>query len=154
VLGQRGGTAQSRFRGLLGQPLANRFAARANCLPLLRRFHAVVAEDVTHLGLSADLAHRFPATGGTSAADHAAGRKVLARWDLLRGRLLDLQTHPATAAEVDAAAGDWEPGRLPLADLGFFDAARRRPMNADRVFWISRVKAGLHVRRPGGDGGR
>lgn len=153
ALGQRcGDAAQTLLRSLLDHALANRVAADPTRLPLLRRFSAVIAEDTTHVGLPADLAERFPATGGTTAADNAAGMKVFVRWDLLTGRLLDLQTHPATTADVDAAdaAGTLAPGSLHLADLGFFDAARRRQMNADQVFWISRVKAGLHLRLPGG----
>jgi hypothetical protein len=138
------------FKLLLHAALSHRLAANPNRLSLLRRFSAVIAEDSTQVQLPADLAHTYPACGGSSGS---AGLKILLRWDLLNGRLDHLSYHPATATDVqlaDAAAA-LPKNSLHLADLGFFSAARRRKLTQQGVWWITRLKAGLHVRVGEGD---
>jgi hypothetical protein len=135
------------LRRVLERALDRLFAARPEAIPLLRRFAAVVVEDVTIVGLPAELAAAFPGCGGSDPEGGRAGWKLLTRWDVTTGRLEILPPAAARASER-ALAGDLPPSPpngLRLCDLGFFDLGRLVADQRRGTHFVSRAPAHLSV---------
>lgn len=135
------------LRRVLEQALARLFTASPEAIPLLRRFAAVAVEDVTIVGLPAELARYFPGCGGSDPEGGRAGWKLLTRWDVTTGKLEVLA--PAAARQSERAlAGELAalpPNSLRLADLGFFDLRRLAADAAAGLHFVSRAPALLSV---------
>ncbi len=142
------------FRALIGEALKRLTQARfrAHTLGLLKAFPAVVVEDCTTISLPACLAHLFPGCGGKDDGDGAAALKILIRYELKAGRILDLSFHPGKGSDaaLTASPEGLPVGCLYLADMGFFSAKRLRGMGR-RCSWITRIPAGTCVRQEGGE---
>jgi hypothetical protein len=135
------------LRLVLEKALQRLFAADPEAIPLLRRFAAVAVEDVTIVGLPAELAEAFPGCGGSDPEGGRAGWKLLTRWDVTTGRLQILPPAAARASER-ALAGGLPPlphNSLRLCDLGFFDPRRLAADAAAGIHFISRAPALLNV---------
>jgi Transposase DDE domain len=136
------------LRRVLEKALEHLFAARPEAIPLLRRFAAVAVEDVTIVGLPAELAGRFPGCGGSDPEGGRAGWKRMTRWDVTTGKLEILP--PAAARQSERTlAGEMAPlppKSLRLCDLGFFDPARLAADSAAGIHFVSRAPALLNVR--------
>jgi Transposase DDE domain len=142
------------LRRVLEKALNLLFAARPETIPLLRRFATVSVEDVTIVGLPAELAGSFPGCGGSDPQGGQAGWKLLTRWDVTTGRLEIQPPAPARDSERTLAE-DLTPlpaNSLRLCDLGFFDPERLAADQQEGIHFISRVPAQLKVRagEPGG----
>ena len=137
------------LRRVLEKALQRRFAARPEAIPLLRRFAAVAVEDVTIVGLPAELAGQFPGCGGSDPEGGRAGWKLLTRWDVTTGRLEVLPPAAARQSERALAAGlsPLPPNSLRLCDLGFFDLSRLAADAAAGIHFVSRVPAQLNMQR-------
>jgi hypothetical protein len=136
------------LRRVLEEALECLFTARPEAIPLLRRFAAVAVEDVTIVGLPAELAGRSPGCGGSDPEGGRAGWKVLTRWDVTTGKLEVLL--PVAARQSERALAD-ELAPLPrdglrLCDPGFFDLGRLAADQAAGIPFISRTPALLTVR--------
>lgn len=146
------GRLDGRAVGCLSRVLraAIAFAAggRAEPIPLLRRFTAVLVEDTTSVALPAGLAGEYPGCGGSRPDAGKAGLKILARIDVLTGELRLSEPAPSSASDRTLQRGlpDPEPGALRLVDLGFFDLARMAADAASGSHWVSRVPARVKVR--------
>jgi Transposase DDE domain len=139
------------LRRVLEKALERLFAARPEAIPLLRRFAAVAVEDVTIVGLPAELARQFPGCGGSDPAAGRAGGKLMTRWDVTTGRLDLLPPAPARDSERTLAKGlpPLPPDSLRLCDLGFFDLGRLADDQRAGIHFVSRAPALLNVHRPG-----
>jgi hypothetical protein len=126
------------------------FAARPETIPLLRRFTEVCIEDASSIALPASLADAYPGCGGPGDAGRA-GLKILVQLEVQTGRLRVGEPAPARASDhvLRASLPPLPPGGLRLADLGFFDLERMADDDRRGVSWISRVPAGLTIRRDG-----
>jgi hypothetical protein len=135
------------LRRVLEKALDRLFAARPEAIPLLRRFAAVGVEDVTIVGLPAELAEAFPGCGGSDLAGGRAGWKLLTRWEVTTGRLEILPPAAARASERTLAEGlpALPPNSLRLCDLGFFDLERLAADQRRGTHFVSRVPARLSV---------
>jgi hypothetical protein len=135
------------LRRVLEKALERLFAARPEAIPLLRRFAAVAAEDVTIVGLPTELAGRFPGCGGSDPEAGQAGWKLLTRWDVTTGRLEILPPAPARDSERTLAEGlpPLPPKSLRLCDLGFFDLERLAADQRAGIHFVSRAPARLNV---------
>lgn len=135
------------FRLLIQHALARLNLAQCSAakLGLLRHFAAVVLEDSTCVRLPDDLADLWPGCGGNPGEGQAA-IKILLRFELKTGRILELQFHPGRCNDALLAALPCQlpPNTLYLADMGFFDATRLAGFGPGK-FWISRVPAGTCV---------
>jgi len=136
------------LRRVLEKALNLVFAARPEAIPLLRRFAAVSVEDVTIIGLPAELAEQFPGCGGSDPQGGKAGWKLLTRWDVTTGRLEIRPPAPARDSERTLAEGlaPLPPNSLRLRDLGSFDLERLAADQQQGIHFISRVPARLKVR--------
>ena len=149
-----GPASHAFFKALIGEALKRlgqaRFAAHA--LGLLEAFPAVVVEDCTTVSLPASLASLFPGCGGKEPGDGAAALKILLRFELKAGRILDLSFHPGRVRDVALAARQKDlPARcLYLADMGFFGAARLGLVGRS-CHWMTRIPASTCVRAGGGE---
>ena len=137
------------LRRVLEKALQRLFAARPEAIPLLRRFAAVAVEDVTIVGLPAELAGQFPGCGGSDPEGGRAGWKLLTRWDVTTGRLEILPPGAARQSERALAAKlpPLPPNSLRLCDLGFFDLSRLAADAAAGIHFVSRVPAQLNMQR-------
>jgi hypothetical protein len=135
------------LRRVLEQALQRLFAARPEAIPLLRRFAATAVEDVTVVGLPAELAEAFPGCGGSDPEAGRAGWKVLTRWDVTTGRLEVLPPAAARQSERTLAEGlaPLPENSLRLCDLGFFALSRLAADAAAGIHFVSRVPALLNV---------
>jgi len=131
------------------------FEARAETIPLLRRFTAVAIDDSTAVALPASLADEYPGCGGSDSEAGRAGLKVMARLEAITGRLELSEPAPGSASDrtLHATLPPLPRGSLRLADLGFFDLERMAADTAAGVSWISRAPARLLVRQ-GDEAGR
>jgi len=127
------------------------FEARAETIPLLRRFTAVAIDDSTSVPLPAALAEEYPGCGGSEGDAGRAGMKVLARIEAITGRLELSEPRPGRTSDrtLHAASPSLPSGSLRLVDLGFFDLERMAADAGADVHWISRAPARLRVRRDG-----
>jgi hypothetical protein len=135
------------LRRVLEKALGRLFAARPEAIPLLRRFAAVAVEDVTVVGLPAELARHFPGCGGSDPEGGQAGWKLMTRWDVTTGRLEILS--PAAARQSERTLAEelapLPPDSLRLRDLGFFDLKRLAADRAAGLHFVSRAPALLNV---------
>lgn len=143
--------AVSFLAALLSHALQLALSARPACVPLLRRFVGVYAEDCTTVALPDSCAADFPGCGGSSEADGRAAAKVYVRYELLGGAIAEVGFQPGRRPDV--AAGQAHPalpaGALRLADLGFFDLGLLRGYTEQGVHWVSRLPAHAVVALPG-----
>jgi hypothetical protein len=137
------------LRRVLEKALNHLFAARPEAIPLLRRFATVSIEDVTIVGLPAELAQPFPGCGGPDPEGGQAGWKLLTRWDVTTGRLEILPPAPARDSERTLSQGlaPLPPKSLRLCDLGFFDLGRLAADQPKGIHFISRVAVSVKVQR-------
>jgi hypothetical protein len=143
-----GPDAQAFLRSLLVEALQQALKVKSERLGLLDRFTATVIEDTTVIALPASLADEFPGCGGGGeAGEGAAAVKLLLRWNLRTGEVLELSIHSGRTSDQTLAAGaaDLPDGSLHLADQGFFNSERWRTYSPQQ-FWISRVPARTQIR--------
>jgi hypothetical protein len=135
------------LRRVFEKALDRLFAARPEAIPVLRRFAAVSIEDVTIVGLPAELAQQFPGCGGSDPQAGQAGWKLLTRWDVTTGRLEIRPPAPARDSERTLAEelAPLPPKSLRLCDLGFFELGRLAADRRQGIHFISRVPAQLTV---------
>jgi hypothetical protein len=135
------------LRRVLEKALERLFAARPEAIPLLRRFATVSIEDVTIVGLPAELAQQFPGCGGSDPQAGQAGWKLLTRWDVTTGRLEIQPPAPARDSERTLAEelAPLPPKSLRLCDLGFFELERLAEDQRRGIHFVSRVPALLNV---------
>jgi hypothetical protein len=135
------------LRRVLEKALERLFAARSEAIPLLRCFAAVAVEDVTVVGLPAELAGAFPGCGGSDPEGGRAGWKLLTRWEVTTGELEILPPAAARQSERALAEGlpPLPPNSLRLCDLGFFDLSRLAADAAAGIHFVSRVPARVNV---------
>src|SRR5262249_10085719 len=135
------------LRRVLETALNQLFAAQPEAIPLLRRFASVSVEDVTIIGLPAELAQQFPGCGAADPQAGQAGWKLLTRWDVTTGQLEIRPPAPARDSERTLAEdlAPLPPTSLRLCDLGFFDLKRLAADQQKGIHFISRVPALLKV---------
>jgi hypothetical protein len=135
------------LRRVLEKALNQLFAAQPEAIPLLRRFATVSVEDVTIIGLPAELAQQFPGCGAADPQAGQAGWKLLTRWDVTTGKLEIRPPAPARDSERTLAEdlAPLPPNSLRLCDLGFFDLKRLAADQQQGIHFISRVPARLNV---------
>jgi hypothetical protein len=135
------------LRRVLEKALNQLFAAQPETIPLLRRFARVSIEDVTIIGLPAELAQQFPGCGAADPHAGQAGWKLLTRWDVTTGKLEIRPPAPARDSErtLTEDLAPLPPESLRLCDLGFFDLKRLAADVPLGIHFISRVPARLNV---------
>lgn len=117
-------------------------------VPLLQRFPGgVCLLDSSTLVVPDPLAERWPGCGGTTDADGQAAIKLHVRFNVLDGTLRGPFLHPGRTADpsCDAPLEPLRPGTLRLADLAYFNLRTFADLNAQGVYWLSRVKPGTRV---------
>ncbi len=110
-------------------------------VPLLQRFSAVVLLDSSTVVLPDALGPWWPGCGGATAEHTQAALKLQVRFDLCAGTvegplLTDGRTHENTSPLQHAPL---PPGALRVADLGFFNLDVFATMQAQGVYWLSRL---------------
>jgi hypothetical protein len=135
------------LRRVLEKALNRLFEARPEAIPLLRRFATVSVEDVTIVGLPAELAQQFPGCGAADPQAGQAGWKLLTRWDVTTGKLEIRPPAPARDSERTLAEdlAPLPPNSLRLCDLGFFDLKRLASDQRQGIHFVSRVPARVNV---------
>ena len=137
---------------LLAQAVRMVIAAEPVVVPVLQRFAAVVLLDSSTVVLPDALAPWWPGCGGATAEHTQAALKLQVRFDLCRGTLegpllTDGRTHENTSPLQHAPL---PPGALRVADLGFFNLDVFAAMQAQGVYWLSRLLLSTAVFTPDG----
>src|SRR3954453_18469774 len=130
------------FASVFADALHRCFTARADLLPLLRRFHGVYRRDPSVIRLPAALAQLFPGRKGKGGKPAAALKLVLE---------MEVCTGQFTEAEVIAGLDNEKPspvaakplpaGSLLLEDMGFLDGERLQEYTLQGVYFLTRVPA-------------
>lgn len=137
------------LRRVLASALGRLVEATPAAAGLLRRFRGVYALDSTSWALPPALAGLFPGcgAGGKAAGSAQAALKVTLRLEVGTGALDGLEPQPGRCSDHHAplAWAPLPPGALLLEDLGFFDLGRMQHYDAQGVYFLSRLRANVHV---------
>jgi hypothetical protein len=124
-------------------------AADPVAVPILARFTGVYVQDSTTVGLPAALAERWPGCGNASTpAATSAALKLQVRLELASGTLDGPVPHAGRVHDraAPAVGAPLPRGALRLADLGYFSLDALGALDADGVFWLSRLQVQTAVR--------
>lgn len=137
------------LRRVLASALARLVEAAPAAGAVLRRFAGIYALDSTSWALPPALAGLFPGcgAGGKAAGSAQAALKVTLRLEVRTGALDGLEPQPGRSSDHRAplAWAPLPPGALLLEDLGFFDLGRMRYYGDQGVYFLSRLRANVHV---------
>lgn len=116
-------------------------------LPLLNRFEGVYIADSSTISLPDQLKDLWPGGGGSTPADGASALKFQVVLDLSAGRLTGPSLGSARVNDKTAASqsATLPKGALSIADLGYFILSRLAAMNAEGVYWLSRLSMQIQV---------
>jgi DDE family transposase len=116
-------------------------AAEPVALPLLQRFPAVTVQDSATIVLPPALASEWAGCGGRTG-DGAAALKLQVRLDWCTGALTGPLLEAGRAADHQSPLQTvpLPPGALRLADLGYFCLDVLADLDAQGVYWLSRVQ--------------
>jgi len=122
---------------VVGHALRTAITGPSVAIPLLERFTTVAVHDATTVGLPAIFADRWEGCGNGTETPAAACKLQLqidlrhgqVRGDLFDGRDSDRNQTLDTTLPA---------GSLRLADLGYWDVARLRELDARGIYWLSR----------------
>ena len=141
------------LRRVLASALGRLVEAAPAAAAVLHRFSGVYALDSTSWALPAALAGLFPGcgAGGKAAGSAQAALKVTLRLEVRSGALDGLEPHPGRCSDhrTPLAWAPLPPGALLLEDLGFFDLGRMQHYGAQGVYFLSRLRANVHVWQDG-----
>lgn len=120
-------------------------------IPLLNRFRGVYLSDCTTVSLPKSLVSRFRGCGGgTDANQTNAAVKILLRTNLSSGKVSALKLANGRISDIKMLKKlpRLPRGALHIADMGFFDTTYFAKLDAQGVFWLSRIPVGIAV-KPG-----
>ena len=121
-------------------------AAEPQALPLLEHFKGVFVQDSTWLSLPDELNATWQ---GPRKKNHPkkSALKLHLRFDIFTGGFEHFQLTDGITADstVEKQFHQLPPGSLRLADLGYFSLDELEKLTENRVYWITRLKAGCHL---------
>lgn len=129
---------------LLKKAVKQLVADQPVAIALLKRFNGVYVQDSSTIALPAELADRFPGSGGAAST---AAVKVQTRLNLLTGGLDYVDLEPGRNPDQGSAMqqAPLPAGALRLADLGFFSVTVLALLARQSVYWISRIQSATAV---------
>jgi hypothetical protein len=146
-LDQRFGCRAAKFLlTLLSEAIRRVVTADPVAIPILQRFvGGVWVMDSSTLTLPDALAALWPGCGGTNSEDGQAALKMQVRLNLLNGELDGpfLQAGRGQDARSDVQVRPLPVAALRLADLGYFSLEALQHLDAQEVWWLTRVKPAL-----------
>jgi Transposase DDE domain len=130
------------FASLFADALHRCFTARADLLPLLRRFHGVYLRDASVIRLPAALAQLFPGRKGKGGKP-AAALKLVLEMEVCTGQFTEAEVIAGLDNEKTSpvAAKPLPAGSLLLEDMGFLDGERLQEYTLQGVYFLTRVPA-------------
>ena len=123
-------------------------AADPVAIPILQRFTGVRVLDSTTITLPDALAAHAQGCGGTTATGTSAALKCGVQLDLLTGALcgLDLTDGRASDQRLPVQHTALPAGSMRLADLGFYDLEVLAALDAQGVYWVSKLQTNTVLR--------
>jgi hypothetical protein len=139
--------AADLLQDLLATAVQTLVSTEPVAVPLLQRFAGVYLLDSSTVVLPEALAQVWPGCGGSSSEGTAAALKLQVRLDLVTGTLAGpfLQAGRANDGTAPTQTLPLPCGALRLADLGYFNLAVLRDIDAQGCYWLSRLEAGSVV---------
>jgi hypothetical protein len=113
------------------------------CIPLLQRFNGVYLQDSSTITLPDELKEVWEGCGGSSLQNTSSSVKLQVQLDLLYGTLQGpILQHGREHDRISPLDNQTLPsGALRITDLGYFSLSRFSELNADGVYWLTRVKS-------------
>lgn len=126
-------------------------AADAAVIPLLQRFQGVFLHDSTAIQLPDEYAAEWPGCGGDEGAGQA-GMKAQVRIDLSTGQLTAVRLEPGRDPDQKTPLQrvGFPRGSLRIADLGYFCVKTLAFLQAEGVYFLSRIQSSTSVFRTDG----
>jgi len=143
-LDQRFGRAAADYlKAVLDTAVEAVLATEPVAIPLLRRFPAVAIEDSSTVVLPPALAEIWAGCGGAQPARGDAALKLQVRLDLCTGHLAGPLLADGRAADqrTGVPVASLPSGGLRIADLGYFSLDTQGALDAQGVYWLSRLQA-------------
>lgn len=131
---------------VLHQALRQVLAATPVAVPILDRFTAVYVQDSSTIVLPDALAEVWHGCGGSTSTRTTAALKLQVRLELRTGQLEGPYLQHGRAADHATDLSSVLPvGALRLADLGYWSLHDLHTLDAQQVFWLSRLQAATAV---------
>jgi len=140
------GAAAACLEQVLGAAVTEMIEAEPVAIPILQRFKGVYILDGSTIGLPAALADEWAGCGNRVPGNEAAV-KVQVCLDLITGALWGplLQDGWAHDRSSPLQTASLPAGALRLADLGYFSLDGFQELDAQGVYWLSRLQVGTAV---------
>jgi hypothetical protein len=134
------------LEGLFRKATCHVISAQKALAPILDRFPAVYLLDSTSESLPDTECGRFPGCGGS----HGGGKAVMklqTLWEICRGALVAVAIEAGRACDYKTPLQmvSMPRGALRIADLGYFDTEVFERLEAERIYWLSRLQFGTAV---------
>jgi len=110
------------------------------------KFKRILTEDSSFVKMTKLCAEEFPAHGNKYGS--TAGLKLNMNFDLITGETVELSTHYGTQQDRDIAWGVLDlakKGDLILRDMGYFNVAIFKEIQAIGADWLSRIPSSVNV---------
>lgn len=118
---------------------------------MLQHFSSVKIKDSTRFQISESLKEYYP---GSTGAASGAGVHIQFEFDILHGRVNDLNVTDALRQDVTDAQqtmGAIEKGSLIIRDLGYFSTCVLERIHKQEAYYITRPKTGMDIYHVGSD---
>jgi len=116
-------------------------------IDVLGRFNGVYIQDSSTITLPDALAVIYAGCGGSTAKNTSSSVKIQVRLDLNTGKLAGPYLQPGKEHDRSSVLEDMPlpTGALRIADLGYFSLKHFSRLNAEGVYWLSKVKSQCDV---------
>ena len=137
--------ASDCMKKVLETAVATVIADEPVAVPLLQRFNGIHIQDGSTTTLPDSLCTIWKGCGGSTAKNTSSSIKIQVRLDLNTGKLTGPYLQSGKEHDKSIQLEQLPAGALRIADLSYFSLNDFKALNADGIYWLSRVKSVCEV---------